>query len=196
MVIRKAGLRSTSSLILRPKSSVISTVSCSGSWLNGWPANTVKESLPSWGGGVNNQNWVRAKRGFYLVKLVTGSSAAKFCTGWWDKARSCSAGVCPKVPLTWGPKPETHTHRVLLKWQWRSPVFKWRAGCAERCTSGLERRGREIVRLRPVAYSTKDTGRLALSGYRDGFIFSAYCGLAHVIQNRYRLDKQSVNDGL
>lgn len=29
-----------------------------------------------------------------------------------------------------------------------------------------------------------------------GFIFSAYCGLAHVIQNKYCLDKQSVNDGL
>ncbi len=42
----KGGLRSTSSLILRPKSSVILTVSCSGSWLTGWPVNTVRESLP------------------------------------------------------------------------------------------------------------------------------------------------------
>ena len=33
-------------------------------------------------------------------------------------------------------------------------AFKWRAGCAERCTSGSGRRGREIVRLRPASYST------------------------------------------
>lgn len=42
-------------------------------------------------------NRVRAKRGFYLVKPITASSAAKYCTGWWGKARSCSAGGYPKV---------------------------------------------------------------------------------------------------
>ncbi|MEL3375466.1 hypothetical protein R9S09_00895 [Escherichia coli] len=34
-------------------------------------------------------------------------------------------------------------------------AVKWRAGCAERCTSGSGRRGREIVRLRPASYSTQ-----------------------------------------
>ena len=48
-------------------------------------------------GGVNHRNRVRAKRGFYLVKPITASSAAKYCTGWWGKARSCSAGGYPKV---------------------------------------------------------------------------------------------------
>ncbi|STI83205.1 reverse transcriptase-like protein from prophage or plasmid [Escherichia coli] len=47
--------------------------------------------------GVNHRNRVRAKRGFYLVKPITASSAAKYCTGWWGKARSCSAGGYPKV---------------------------------------------------------------------------------------------------
>jgi len=37
---------------------------------------------------------------------------------------------------------------------WRLAANKWRAGCAERCMSGSERRGWEIVRLRPVSYST------------------------------------------
>ncbi|RRK81497.1 reverse transcriptase, partial [Escherichia coli] len=48
--------------------------------------------------------------------------------------------------------------------QWRSPAFKWRAGCAERCTSGSGRRGREIVRLRPASYSTQHMAGLRLCG--------------------------------
>ena len=55
-------------------------------------------------------------------------------------------------------------HRALQKWQWRSPAFKWRAGCAERCTSGSGRRGREIVRLRPASYSTQHMAGLRLCG--------------------------------
>ncbi|MBD9993118.1 hypothetical protein FOT49_25545, partial [Citrobacter freundii] len=47
---------------------------------------------------------------------------------------------------------------------WRSPAFKWGAGCAERCTSGSGRRGREIVRLRPASYSTPHLAGLAVSG--------------------------------
>ena len=46
----------------------------------------------------------------------------------------------------------------------RSPAFKWRAGCAERCTSGSGRRGREIVRLRPASYSTQHMAGLRLCG--------------------------------
>lgn len=37
---------------------------------------------------------------------------------------------------------------------WRTVIVKWRAVCAERCTCGSERRGREIVRLRSASYST------------------------------------------
>ncbi len=33
-------------------------------------------------------------------------------------------------------------------------MIEWRAGCAERCLSGSGRRDGEIVRLRPVSYST------------------------------------------
>ncbi|MDN1867812.1 reverse transcriptase, partial [Escherichia coli] len=39
-------------------------------------------------------------------------------------------------------------------------------GCAERCTSGSGRRGREIVRLRPASYSTLGRKSLVLSGGR------------------------------
>ncbi len=52
-------------------------------------------SLMRW--WCKSPNRVRAKRGFYLVKPITASSAAKYCTGWWGKARSCSAGGYPKV---------------------------------------------------------------------------------------------------
>ena len=37
---------------------------------------------------------------------------------------------------------------------WQLATIRWRAGCAERCTSGSERRDWEIVLLRPVSYST------------------------------------------
>jgi len=40
-------------------------------------------------------------------------------------------------------------------------MLKWRAVCAERCTCGSERRGREIVRLRSASYSTLDDGLVA-----------------------------------
>ncbi|NVH78397.1 hypothetical protein FSB08_40130 [Paraburkholderia sp. JPY432] len=38
-----------------------------------------------------------------------------------------------------------------------------RAGCAERRTSGSGRRGREIVRLRPVSYSAPRQGPVEVS---------------------------------
>ncbi|PSU46276.1 hypothetical protein C9J12_19610 [Photobacterium frigidiphilum] len=38
--------------------------------------------------------------------------------------------------------------------RWPLATVKWRAACAERCTCGSVRRGREIVRLRSVSYST------------------------------------------
>lgn len=62
----------------------------------------------------------------------------KCFTGWWVKVRSCPAGLCLREIAIRGHKLETHMHRVLLKWQWRSPAFKQRVGYAERCTSGSE----------------------------------------------------------
>lgn len=119
-------------------------------------------------GDVTRRNRVRVRPGFYLVKRITASSAVKCCTVWSGKARSCSAGACLMVTLTSEQKPETPIHHVIPKWQWRSPVFKWRAGCAEKCTCGSERRGREIVRLRPASYSTLGRKPLVLSGSRYG----------------------------
>ncbi|PSU42272.1 hypothetical protein C9J12_29080, partial [Photobacterium frigidiphilum] len=42
-----------------------------------------------------------------------------------------------------------------LMLRWPLATVKWRAACAERCTCGSVRRGREIVRLRSVSYSTQ-----------------------------------------
>ena len=56
-------------------------------------------------------------------------------------------------------------------------ALEWRAVCAERCTYGSGRRGREIVRLRPASYSTMDAGRLAVSSRHPRPVFAPCCGL-------------------
>src|ERR1039457_673771 len=51
-----------------------------------------------------------------------------------------------------------------------SATLERRAGCAERGMSGSGRRGREIVRLRPVSYSTPHGARLHLPGRGGGLV--------------------------
>src|ERR1700694_1781012 len=66
-----------------------------------------------------------------------------------------------------------------------SATLEWRAGCAERCMSGSGRRGREIVRLRPVSHScgpqnlhqlrTRGSWVQVLPGAPDNQILSQSC---------------------
>ncbi len=118
-------------------------------------------SLMRW--WCKSPNWIRAKRGFYLVKPITASSAAKYCTGWRARQEAVPWWLPEGNPYPEDQTRNTYTSR-FTEWQWRSPAFKWRAGCAERCTSGSGRRGREIVRLRPASYSTQHMAGLRLCG--------------------------------
>jgi hypothetical protein len=63
---------------------------------------------------------------------------------------------------------------------WLLATIKRRAVCAERCTYGSERRGREIVRLRSASYSTMVWFTMDLPGGRNGPVRTAGCWLGAI----------------
>ncbi|PSU45506.1 hypothetical protein C9J12_22660 [Photobacterium frigidiphilum] len=65
--------------------------------------------------------------------------------------------------------------------RWPLATVKWRAACAERCTCGSVRRGREIVRLRSVSYSTLDRNALGLFSGSHGLVRKKTYRLGNVI---------------
>src|SRR5712692_10222505 len=80
-----------------------------------------------------------------------GGLRKRIPTSFETRLAACSSRVTPTLPLL-------------------SATLEWRAGCAERCTSGSGRRGREIVRLRPVSHSTADGQGLCLLGGDPGSV--------------------------
>src|SRR5665213_1765350 len=76
---------------------------------------------------------------------------------------SSDGGLRKETPTSFETRIANFSSRVTLTLPLLSATLEWRAGCAERCKSGSGRRGREIVRLRPVSHSTADATRLRQS---------------------------------
>src|SRR6056297_3037431 len=82
------------------------------------------------------------------------------CFDWLGVLNNHSDGDSLRQTLICVWKPVTQFLPNMMTLLWQLAALKWRAGCAERCTSGSERRGWEIVRLRPVSYSTSHEERV------------------------------------
>src|SRR5665213_15212 len=92
---------------------------------------------------------------------------------------SSDGGLRKETPTSFETRIANFSSRVTLTLPLLSATLEWRAGCAERCKSGSGRRGREIVRLRPVSHSTPNTRGLAVPGGHSGCVFPGNCGLGH-----------------
>src|SRR5665213_2876847 len=93
---------------------------------------------------------------------------------------SSDGGLRKETPTSFETRIANFSSRVTLTLPLLSATLEWRAGCAERCKSGSGRRGREIVRLRPVSHSTPNTRGLAVPGGHSGLGHAARVGLASV----------------